>query len=112
MSLIFDALQRSESERSGAGLLTLRGAAEVLRSAELHAASERKAKSQLEQSGAMQGSGSGASRPFPAGEPATAAADSPAVTELSPGDNHVGAFGPVPTAYIDGSSGKSIGGSQ
>lgn len=42
MSLIFDALQRSESERSGTKLSALPAATEVLRLAELHAAAERK----------------------------------------------------------------------
>jgi capsular exopolysaccharide synthesis family protein len=93
MSLIFDALQRSESERSGAGLSTLRGATEVLRSAELHAASERQAQSQLEQSSAMQHAGRDATSPSPAFESALPAADSPAVAELSPRDKHLDAFG-------------------
>ena len=42
MSLIFDALQRSETERSGTKLSALSAATEVLRLAELHAAAERK----------------------------------------------------------------------
>ena len=47
MSLIFDALQRSESERSGTKLSALPGATEVLRLAEVHAAGERKSAVQL-----------------------------------------------------------------
>jgi capsular exopolysaccharide synthesis family protein len=93
MSLIFDALQRSESERSGAGLLTLRGAAEVLRSAELHAAAERKAKSQREQSTETQHAGRDTAPPLPALESPPPKADSPAVAELPPGDKHLDAFG-------------------
>jgi capsular exopolysaccharide synthesis family protein len=42
MSLIFDALQRAEAERSGVGLSTLSAATEVLRLAELRAARELK----------------------------------------------------------------------
>jgi capsular exopolysaccharide synthesis family protein len=42
MSLIFDALQRSETERSGTKLPSLSAATEVLRLAELHVAAERK----------------------------------------------------------------------
>ena len=49
MSLIFDALQRSEAERSGVDLATLPAATEVLRLAELHALSERKAAVQCEE---------------------------------------------------------------
>ena len=41
MSLIFDALQRSESERSGVDLSALAAATEVLELAELHAVSQR-----------------------------------------------------------------------
>jgi hypothetical protein len=45
MSLIFDALQRSEAERSGVDLSALSAATEVLQLAELHAVSERKLRS-------------------------------------------------------------------
>ena len=51
MSLIFDALQRSEAERSGVDLSALPAATEVLQAAELHALSERKAAIQFEQHG-------------------------------------------------------------
>ena len=47
MSLIFDALQRSESERSGTKLSALPAATEILRLAELQAAAERKSAVQL-----------------------------------------------------------------
>ena len=46
MSLIFDALQRSETERSGTKLPALSAATEVLRLAELHAAAERQSAAQ------------------------------------------------------------------
>ena len=49
MSLIFDALQRSEAERSGVEVSSLSVATEVLQRAELHAASEREAVIQFEQ---------------------------------------------------------------
>jgi capsular exopolysaccharide synthesis family protein len=49
MSLIFDALQRSEAERSGVEVSSLSAATEVLQRAELHAASERRAVIQFEQ---------------------------------------------------------------
>jgi capsular exopolysaccharide synthesis family protein len=49
MSLIFDALQRSEAERSGVDLAALPAATEVLRLAELHALSERKAALEFEE---------------------------------------------------------------
>src|SRR5258708_28206073 len=48
MSLIFDALQRSESERSGAKVSALSAATEVLRLAELQVEAERKAAAQCE----------------------------------------------------------------
>jgi capsular exopolysaccharide synthesis family protein len=54
MSLIFDALQRSEAERSGVDLTALSAATEVLQLAELHAVSEQKAAIQFEQPGATQ----------------------------------------------------------
>ena len=46
MSLIFDALQRSETERSGTKLPALSAATEVLRLAELHVAAERQSAAQ------------------------------------------------------------------
>ena len=52
MSLIFDALQRSEAERAGVDLSALSAATEVLRHAELHAVSERKTAIQVEKPGA------------------------------------------------------------
>src|SRR5271170_4047628 len=48
MSLIFDALQRAEVERSGIGLSALSTATEVLKLAELHAAVELKAATRVE----------------------------------------------------------------
>jgi capsular exopolysaccharide synthesis family protein len=48
MSLIFDALQRAEVERSGIGLSALSTATEVLKLAELHAAVELKAATKAE----------------------------------------------------------------
>jgi capsular exopolysaccharide synthesis family protein len=52
MSLIFDALQRSEAEHAGLDLSALSGATEVLRHAELRTVSEQKASVQAENSGA------------------------------------------------------------
>src|SRR5271165_1088515 len=54
MSRIFDALQRSESERSGVDLSVLSAATEVLQRAELRAVSEQKAATQIERSDEMQ----------------------------------------------------------
>jgi capsular exopolysaccharide synthesis family protein len=48
MSLIFDALQRSESERSGAKVSALSAATEVLRLAELQVEAERKSAAKRE----------------------------------------------------------------
>lgn len=54
MSLIFDALQRSEAERSGLELAALPAATDVLRLAELHALSDRKPPIQIEEPVATQ----------------------------------------------------------
>ena len=48
MSLLFDALQRAEVDRSGIGLPALSAATEVLKLAEQHAAVELKAATKLE----------------------------------------------------------------
>jgi capsular exopolysaccharide synthesis family protein len=55
MSLIFDALQRSASERSGTKFPAFSAATEVLRLAELHAAAERKSAERLAPEVAIQG---------------------------------------------------------
>src|ERR1700691_765804 len=49
MSLIFDALQRSEAERSGIDVSALSAATEVLERAEGHAAASRNAATAIEQ---------------------------------------------------------------
>ena len=54
MSRIFDALQRSESERTGVDLSALSAATEVLQLAELHAVSERNAATQFERPSEIQ----------------------------------------------------------
>ena len=54
MSLIFDALQRSEAEHSGVDRSVLSAATEVLQRAELRARSERNALDQFEQPGPEQ----------------------------------------------------------
>jgi capsular exopolysaccharide synthesis family protein len=54
MSLIFDALQRSEAEHAGVDLSALSAATEVLRHAELRAVSEQKALIQVETASAEQ----------------------------------------------------------
>ena len=51
MSLIFDALQRSEAERSGVDSSALPAATEVLELAELHAVSERNVATKSEKTG-------------------------------------------------------------
>jgi capsular exopolysaccharide synthesis family protein len=68
MSLIFDALQRSESERSGVELAALPAATEVLRLAELRALSDRKAAIQSEGPAGTQSVGQDGALPPQAGQ--------------------------------------------
>jgi capsular exopolysaccharide synthesis family protein len=63
MSLIFDALQRSEAERSGLDLSALSAVTDVLQRAEIHATSEREDVSLLPQPLRTQSAQNGASPP-------------------------------------------------
>jgi capsular exopolysaccharide synthesis family protein len=92
MSLIFDALQRSEAERSGVDRSVLSAATEVLQRAELRALSERNAVIQFEQPGAEQRVDSDISFPL-AGMPQPATAvDYGEPTELLANDRHLEEF--------------------
>jgi capsular exopolysaccharide synthesis family protein len=93
MSLIFDALQRSEAERSGVDLAALPAATEVLRLAELHALSERKAAIQLEEPIGAQSAEQDRSLPPQAVPVGTTAVEVPGPTGLSLTDQHLEVFG-------------------
>jgi capsular exopolysaccharide synthesis family protein len=93
MSLIFDALQRSEAERSGVGLGALSGANEVLQLAELHTLSERKAAIQFEQPDAMQSVEHDRSLPLQAVPPVTTTMEAPEPAALSQNDHRLEVFG-------------------
>jgi capsular exopolysaccharide synthesis family protein len=91
MSLIFDALQRSEADRSGVDLSALSAATEVLQLAELRAASERKASNQFNDA-AAQTSKLEMSLPLPALSPAVIGIETPGQAEPSLNDKHLDVF--------------------
>ncbi len=93
MSLIFDALQRSEAERSGVDLSALSAATEVLQLAELRAVSERKAAAPSEQPGTTQSAERDASLPRQGVPAAATALENPGPTELSLDDQQLDVFG-------------------
>lgn len=93
MSLIFDALQRSESERSGVDLSALSAATEVLQLAELHAVTQRKTAIQLEQPGATQSAERDGSLSPQAVPPVATAVEAPGPAELSLNDERLDVFG-------------------
>jgi capsular exopolysaccharide synthesis family protein len=92
MSLIFDALQRSEAERSGVDRSVLSAATEVLQLAELRALSERNALIQFEQPGAEQRVDSDISFPLAGMPQAATAVDDAEPTELLANDRHLEDF--------------------
>ena len=92
MSLIFDALQRSEAERSGVALSALSAATEVLQLAELHAASERETAVQFERPDATESAKRDTASPRPAVPQAATAVEAPADAELSVDDRYLDAF--------------------
>lgn len=93
MSLIFDALQRAEADRSGIDLSALQAATDVLELAERHAVSERKAASQFEQPCTTQNGGYETSLPVEEPLPAVAAGENPGSANLaSVKDQHLDVF--------------------
>jgi capsular exopolysaccharide synthesis family protein len=92
MSLIFDALQRSEAERSGVDSSALPAATEVLQLAERHAVSERKATTQFEQPGGLQNAQRDTPLPLQAVQPTAVAVEASGPTELSLHDEHLEVF--------------------
>jgi capsular exopolysaccharide synthesis family protein len=100
MSLIFDALQRSEAERSGVDLSALSAATELLERAELHAVSSRKAAISIEQTVVPQGTQQEMSVPLEAMPPnPTARAAGP--LEVSPADQHLEVFPQFQSLQVD-----------
>jgi capsular exopolysaccharide synthesis family protein len=93
MSLIFDALQRSEAERSGVDLAALPAATEVLRLAELHALSERKAARQFEEPVGTQSAEPDRSLPPQAAPAGATAVAVPGPAEPSLDDQRLEVFG-------------------
>jgi capsular exopolysaccharide synthesis family protein len=83
MSLIFDALQRSEADRSRIDLSALQAATDVLQLAERHAVSERKAGSQGDQPYTVRNSGQETSVSIKEGRPAVAVAETPGLADVS-----------------------------
>ncbi len=93
MSLIFDALQRSEAEHSGVDRSALSAATDVLQRAEVRARSERNFLDQFEQPGPEQRVDPGISI-RPAGIPQAAiSVDAAEPTESLANDSHVEDFG-------------------
>ncbi len=92
MSLIFDALQRSEAERSGVALSALSAATEVLQLAELHAASERETAVQFEHLDEPESPERDASCPPPAAPLAATEVEVLVDADLSVDDKYLDAF--------------------
>jgi len=89
VSRIFDALQRSESERSGVDLSALSAATEVLQLAELRAVSERKAATQVERPGQTDSLEHNRSVPLQAVWPEATALESHGPAEVSLNEKHL-----------------------
>ncbi|MEA2542598.1 MAG: protein-tyrosine kinase [Acidobacteriaceae bacterium] len=87
MSVIFDALQRSEAERSGLALSALSAVTEVLQRAELHATSDRETASLVQQPVGAKSEQNGASLQ------SSVVADVTTI-EPPPNDTHSTVFGP------------------
>ena len=92
MSLIFDALQRSEAENSGVDRSVLSAATEVLQRAELRARSERKALDQFKQPGPEQRVDRDISFPPPRMPQAAIAVDAAEPMEMPANDRHLEDF--------------------
>src|SRR5271170_6958651 len=93
MSLIFDALQRSEAERSSVDVSALPTATEVLQFAEVRAVSERRAATHFERLGETQSAERDGALLLQSVPPVTAAVESPEAAEFSLNDSHLDVFG-------------------
>lgn len=92
MSLIFDALQRAEAERSGVATSTLSEAADVLQLAERHAISQRKAANQFGAADAEQSAERDTALPRNGIPPSATAVKSPLTAEPLPNDRQLDVF--------------------
>ena len=99
MSHIFDALQRSEAERSGVDVSALAAATEVLQLAEVRAASERKAAIQFGRPGETQNAERDEALLLQSVPPIATAVESPEV-ESSLNDSHLDVFGQFKSLQI------------
>lgn len=100
MSLIFDALQRSEAEQSGVDLSALAAATEVLQRAELRAVAERETALKFEQPDAKQGAKQDKPLSLQAAPAATIAAEAPGSAELPLNDQHAQVFAQFPSRPV------------
>jgi capsular exopolysaccharide synthesis family protein len=89
MSLIFDALQRSEAERSGVDFSVLTAATEVLELAELHAVSDQKVATHAGKPGAAR-----------TAAPTTVAVEDIALAESSQHNEHPDVFAQFQTQHV------------
>jgi capsular exopolysaccharide synthesis family protein len=100
MSLIFDALQRAEADRSGVELSTLSVATEILQRAELRLASERTAIESSKQAGVARTAESEMSLPLQVVSPNATAPDVHGQAELSLNQERLEVFGQFPSRQI------------
>jgi Mrp family chromosome partitioning ATPase len=92
MSLIFDALQRAEAEHSGVDSSALSAATEVLRLAELRAASKQVPAVQAGQPGAMQATEQGKQSLLPARPQDAPAVEAHLAAVVAPKEEHADVF--------------------
>jgi capsular exopolysaccharide synthesis family protein len=100
MSHIFDALQRSEAERSGTDSATLSGATEMLRRAERRAASKWETAVLTEQPDGTEDSEGETSFGLPGIRRIATRTEAPVATEVLPSDEPLDLFGPFKTLQV------------
>jgi len=103
MSLIFDALQRSEGERSGADLSTLSTATELLQLVEHQVVSNWKSTGQLRLSGLAEKSDQPTSLPLDQAQPIAGTGKAPVDKEMSLSDRHLKQFSQFQSLRVDSS---------
>jgi capsular exopolysaccharide synthesis family protein len=101
MSLIFDALQRSEAERSGADSSDLSAITEVLQAAELHALSQRKTEVPVEQQGSTQSTKRDTSVPSEVAAAVAAIIEAPTADELAGNTDYSDVFGQFQSRQVE-----------
>ena len=100
MSLIFDALQRSEAERSGVDLSALTAATQVLELAELHAVSDQKVATRAEKPDSARSTGRDTSSAVRTAAPTTVAVEDTALAESSQNNEHLDVFAQFQTQQV------------